>query len=203
MNKMVLLLVICSLFTAFNCSTGSGNKTNSINIAELNPYFPAALGSKWLYIKEAPNEETELFTVEVKELNQHSDGYSIKVSSFPFMTTDNTERNLKITNNGEVTINDYNGSAGVFIPSSVNFTSNYKWQFGIYNCSVNNEPLEIKTPAGIYSGCKYIYMTDGFTFSFEMWYKKGIGIVKWGANRTNPPILKPVYYVIKEADLKN
>lgn len=203
MNKIVLLLVICSLFTAFSCNSGSGSKDKSNNIEELNPYFPAAVGSKWVYINEAPREETVLFTVEVKDLFKNTGGYNLTVSSFPFMTTDNAERTLSISNDGAISISDYNGSAGVFIPSPGNFSPGYKWSFGIYTGRISDSDDEIKTEESKYSGCKYVLMTDGFTFSFEMWFKKGIGIVKWGANRTNPPVLKPVYYVLKEVKFKN
>lgn len=202
MNKTALLMVLCSLFTAFSCSNSSGNKDKSNTIAELIPYFPAATGSKWVYINEAPREETVLFTVEVKDLLKDADGFKLSLSSFPFMTADNTERTLSINSSGDISVNDYNGTSGVFIPSEDNFNSGYRWSFGIYKCSISDFSGEIKSEEGNYSGCKYVYMTDGFTFSFEMWFKKGTGIVKWGANRTNPPILKPVYYVLKELNLQ-
>lgn len=202
MNRIFMLLVFCSLFTAFSCSSGNSNKDITKKNEILNTYFPAAPGSKWIYINEAPRDETVLFTVEVKESLWKTDGYNITVSSFPFMTADNTEKRLLINSSGEVTINDYNGASGKFIPSPENFTSGYKWQFGIYSCFISDAAEEIKTEDGNYRDCKYVLMTDGFTFSFEMWYKKGTGIVKWGANRTNPPVLRPVYYVLKEHDIK-
>lgn len=200
MKKILILLpVLCTLFTAFSCGAGSTGKQK---FTSLNPYFPAAKGSKWVYINEAPREESIIFTVEVNEMLEQKNGYNLTVSSFPFMTADNTERTLILGFNGEISISDYNGSTGIFIPSPENLVQGYQWKFGIFNCMVSDAAEEIKTEAGNFSGCKYILMTDGFTFSFEMWYKKGTGIVKWGANRTNPPVLRPIYYVLKNYNIK-
>jgi hypothetical protein len=35
-----------------------------------------------------------------------------------------------------------------------------------------------------------------------MWYKKGVGIVKWGSHRTNPPILDRTYYVLRKYSIQ-
>ncbi|HMQ80750.1 MAG TPA: hypothetical protein PKD94_14390, partial [Ignavibacteria bacterium] len=125
-------------------------------------------------------------------------GIQMKVSSFPYLTQDNEERTLLVKNNGEIEINNYMGTSGVIIPSPDNFKTGSKWSFGIFNASVNSEKELAVTEDGTYNDCIYVMMTDGFTFSYEMWFVKDIGIVKWGANRTNPPQLTPIYFVLKE-----
>jgi hypothetical protein len=142
-----------------------------------------------------------LFTVRAADIRKVESGIQAKMSSFPYLTKDNTARTITVKTNGEIEINDYFNGSGVIIPAENNFKKGYQWTFGIFGGSVNSENETIKTEAGFFDNCYYILLTEGFTFSFEMWFKKDVGIVKWGANRTNPPTFNPVYYVLKEYKL--
>jgi hypothetical protein len=202
---IVFITVLFSILTAFSCNSSDtkskiSEKKNS-GEQNLNVYFPLKEGNKWIYINEAPREESELFTVGAKDVKKVDGGIQLKISSFPYMTKDNEERSIKVRSNGEIEINNYMGTGGVFVPAPDNFKTGYTWNFGIFNGYINNNTETAVTEDGTYTDCFYVLLTDGFTFNFEMWYKKDVGIVKWGANRTNPPTLKPQYYVLKEKNL--
>ena len=91
------------------------------------------------------------------------------------------------------------GSSGesLLLPREKNLREGYTWTYEAFGANITTKSQQVKTEAGSFD-CIYIMFTDGFTFSYEMWLAKDTGIVKWGANRTNPPTLKPVYYVLKE-----
>lgn len=194
-----------AILSAFSCNSSKTKSKveirNQTSIEDYNPYFPLKEGNKWVYINEAPRNESELFKVEAKDVKKVDGGIIMKVTTFPYLTKDNEERSITVKTNGEVEVSNYMGVSGVFVPSPDNFKTGFKWSFGIFNGSINSDKETIVTEDGTYNDCYYIMITDGFTFSFEMWYKKDVGIVKWGANRTNPPQLKAIYYVLKEHTL--
>ncbi|HAX48812.1 MAG TPA: hypothetical protein PK605_01415 [Ignavibacteria bacterium] len=204
-SKYTILVIIILAGSAFSCNSGDtktsvkDKKTNSVNF---NEYFPISEGNKWVYINEAPREETVLYTVQVKDLKKVEEGMQFKVSTFPYLTQSNEERTVKIRNSGEIEIKDYMGASGTIVPKAGDMRTGYDWKFGIFTGYVNSENETAVTEAGTYNNCIYVSMTDGFTFSYEMWFKKDVGIVKWGANRTNPPQLTRTYYVLKEIELK-
>jgi hypothetical protein len=200
MVKIFVILIFLIAFTsAFSCNSSESKKTSEINKKSSagNPFFPLADGNYWTYLNEPPGEETELFTVKVKGTKKTEDGIQLKVTSFPYLTKDNTEQSLRMKSNGEIEAINYFNVTGVFVPAPENFKKGYEWQYGLFKGYVNGENESVKTDAGTFDNCYYVMITEGFTFSFEMWYKKDVGIVKWGANRTNPPSV-PVYYVLSE-----
>ena len=205
--RTIALLNICFyVLTAFQCNSSESvkneekKKENSGN-SNFNPYFPVKDGNTWTYINETPREETELFTITASEIRKVEGGIQVKLSSFPFLTKDNESRSITVMGSGAIEINNYMGNSGVIFPSENNFSKGHSWSFGIFNAKINSCVESVTTEDGEFTDCCYAMMTDGFTFSFEMWFKKDIGIVKWGANRTNPPILRAVYYVLKEHKL--
>lgn len=203
-SKISLLILVIFAVTAFSCNSSDTKSKSEIKKTEdgnFNPYFPLKENNKWVYINEAPRDETITFTVEAKDSKKVDSGIQLKVSSFPYLTQDNAERTLTVRSNGEIEIDNYMGTSGVIITSPGNFKTGNKWSFGVFNATVISEKETAVTEDGTYNDCVYIMMTDGFTFSYEMWFKKDVGIVKWGANRTNPPQLKPLYYVMKDHKL--
>lgn len=203
LSRYIFILFMLLLSTAFSCNSGNSRSNKEKSSGDnFNMFFPVSDAGKWVYINEAPREETVIYTVQVKDVKKGDDGIQFKVTSFPFLTQSNEERTLKIHNNGEVEINDYMGSSGIIFPKAGDMKKGYKWSFGIFTGYVNSERETATTEAGTYDNCVYVSITDGFTFSYEMWFKEDAGIVKWGANRTNPPQLKRIYYVLKEIELK-
>lgn len=207
MTKVILILVLSLHFlTAFNCN-GSGNGKNEVKKTDSsgensNRYFPLSEGNSWSYVNEAPREETELFEVKAKDFKKIESGVQLKVSCFPFLTKDSESRTIKVKSGGQIEISGYMGFEGVIIPAQDNFKDGFVWKFGELTGRLSNFNDTVRTEAGNFTDCFYVILTDGFTFSYEMWFKKDIGIVKWGANRTNPPVLKPIYYILKEYTLK-
>ncbi len=200
MAKTILTLVffIC-VASAFRCNSTDTKKpgVETSKSSYANPYFPVTDGNYWAYINEAPRKESEEFTVTVKDSKKTEDGMQVKVSSFPYLTKENTEQSLRVKSSGEIEAINYFNVTGTFVPAPENFKKGYEWQYGIFGGRITPEPNPVVTEAGKFEDCYYVMITEGFTFSFEMWYMKDVGIVKWGANRTNPPSVA-VYYVLKE-----
>jgi hypothetical protein len=185
------------------CNSSDVKKTSSKTSSYFNPYFPTTVGNFWTYINEAPRDETELITVKVDSVKARTDGNYIFMSSFPFFDKLNRPRYLTIKENGEIDLApevNIRGRQGPYIPATENFKKGYQWDFG-WKGYVNDGDVTVTTETGTFEGCYFVLITDGFTFSHELWFKKDVGIVKWGSNRTNPPTLKPIYYVLKEYKL--
>ena len=192
---------ICALF-AFQCNSGKTvKKEDPVNGGNYNSYFPVKEGNYWKYISAAPREETERFEVKINSLSNTANGIIANLSSFPFLSGVNAESNILIKAGGEIEVNDFLNLSGIIFPEEKYFTAGYTWKFGSLNGYVSESTDTIKTDMGTFKNCMYIILTDGFTFSYEMWFKKDTGIVKWGANRTNPPTLYPKYYIIYDYKL--
>lgn len=196
------MIVILATAVSFQCNSGDVKtkvKKNE-NGAEtyFNPFFPLKDGNKWVYVNEAPREETELYKIEISDVIKTDGIKQMKASSFPYLTKEDTEQILKVNSQNEIIVTDYFSSTGVFVPSKSDLKAGYTWNLGIFTGRVSDEPNPVKAETETFENCIYVLMTDGFTFSFEMWYKRDVGIIKWGANRTNPPTLKPYYFVLKE-----
>lgn len=200
-----LLMLISAIALSFQCNSGDVKtkvkKDGSTNGKYWNPYFPLKEGNKWVYESDTKDPENRMFTVKISDQKETDLDLQLKASSFPYLTKENTEQELKVNSNGEVIVKDYFSATGVFVPAESDMKNGYTWNLGIFTGRVSNEPNSVTTESGTFENCIYVLMTDGFTFSFEMWYKKDIGIVKWGANRTNPPILQPEYFTLKEYNL--
>jgi hypothetical protein len=206
MKLFFILLLSLQFLTAFSCNN-SGNGKNEIKKSEstgdnVNAYFPLSDGNSWEYVNEGPRNETELFDVNVTNLKIIDGGIQIEMSCFPYLTLDNGSRTLIVKQDRSIEISDYAGNSGIIVPAQDNFKDVYEWKFGELTGRMSRFSDTVKTEAGNFARCFYVILTDGFTFSYEMWFKKRIGVVKWGANRTNPPVLKPVYYILKEYTLR-
>lgn len=205
-HRTLSLAVIFALITvSFRCNSGDVNtrvkKESGEKISNLNHYFPLKEGNKWVYVNEAPREETEQYKIVISDVKKTERGLQVKASSFPYLTKENTEQTITVNSKNEVELNNYLSTTGIFVPSPESMTKGYSWSFGIFKGYVNETGLRVTAETETFDDCIYVLMTDGFTFSFELWYKKDIGIVKWGANRTNPPTLNHVYYVLTEYKL--
>jgi len=205
-HRTLSLAIIFALITvSFMCNSGDVNtrekKESGEKTSNLNHYFPLKEGNKWVYVNEAPREETEQYIISISDVKKTEQSLQMKASSFPFLTKENTEQTITVNSKNEVELINYFSATGVFVPSPENMTKGYSWSFGIFRGYVNETGLKVTAETETFDDCIYVLMTDGFTFSFEMWYKKDIGIVKWGSNRTNPPTLNPVYFVLTEYKL--
>lgn len=201
--KFILYItVLFSILSAFSCnSSDTKSKITEKKTAGgeiFNQYFPLKEGNTWKYVNEGPRDETELYVVKASDVKKVEGGLQMKLSTFPYFTKDNENRSITVKTNGSIEINNYMGNTGIIIPAQEDFKTGYKWSFGIFTGYINSDKETAVTEDGTYNDCYYVLMTDGFTFNYEMWFKKDVGIVKWGANRTNPPQLKAQYYVLSE-----
>jgi len=105
---------------------------------------------------------------------------------------------IAVDQTGNVYVTEPNGKQLLLLPETGKFKDDYTWKYNDYLYGyLKTTPIQVKTEAGTFD-CIFILFTEGFTFTIEMWLAKDVGIVKWGANRPNPPTLAFQYYVLKE-----
>lgn len=191
------IIVILFSFILYSCNSSSDTK----KINNANPYFPVGEGNTWEYINEAPRDESEIFKVTMQNFKEDNGTVYVELSSFPFFSKENKKVTLAITKEGKVSTEPYDSSS-VFIPKTRDIINGYQWNYGQWSASVNFLNDTIKTENGTYTNCMFLNFAISITFSAEIWLAKDVGIVKWGYNRTNPPTLRPIYYVLKKIDIK-
>lgn len=157
-----------------------------------NEYFPLKNNMSWKYVNEAPREETIIIDINCKIAEN-----KIMFDNYPFFGNSESGTEFFTDESSNLFVKEKAGGSFLLLPPANKFADNYRWKYSnLLSAYMTKTPVEVKTEEGIYS-CIYVVFTDGFTFSYEMWLAKGVGVVKWGANRTNPPSI-PVYYVLKE-----
>ena len=192
-----LAFIILSSFASLGCKSSDG-LSNKKNNAGSNPYFPVKDNSKWQYINEGPRDETELFSVNIKSVKEDGSDIIAVFDSFPFFMKQNEQTTLRIKSNGEVYILDKDLKENLFLPEPSKYQPNYTWQYGEWTAYIAQTDETVVTEKGTYEHCLSIgFSLGGITYSSVMWLSKDTGIVKWSSNRTNPPTLKPIYYVLK------
>ena len=197
MNKFAAAFFIIVLLSglSFQCKS-SENQGN--NVQSTNPYFPVSKDSKWQFINEAPRDETELFSVSVTNIEKSGKDIVVSFDSFPFFTKQKEQTLVKIKSNGEIYVIDKNSVENMLLPQPSLYQANYTWSYGEWSAYIAGTDETVVTEKGTYEHCLLAgYSAGGITFSAVIWFSKEAGIVKWGANRTNPPLLKPLYYVLK------
>ncbi len=187
---LYISLLFVSQFSVIQCNSSS--KKSDEKPLTANPYFPVKDNSYWKYINEPPREESILIEVKCKELSK---ARTFEFDKFPFFGSNDGKAEIEIDSKGNVFVNS--GEASLLLPEEKKFIDGYSWKYGSLNAYLTATTRQVNTEAGSFD-CIYVMFTDGFTFSYEMWLAKNAGIVKWGANRTNPPTLKPLYYILKE-----
>lgn len=199
--RFSFLLFVSNIFF-FTCN--SSDKTNEDKVKDITTsskhsknLFPLSVGNKWEYVGELKNDETKP-VVEVLSAK----GSEFILSSFPFFPFfDESYKKIKITtDSGTIKVTLQDGSITTFLPDTTYLDVKKNWNCGVFVGYVSELKDSIKTEAGKFGGGYYIMFTEGFTFSIEMWLIPGVGIVRWGVNRTNPPT--PValykYYSLKK-----
>lgn len=195
------LIILITGFSNLACNSSDKNVKDP-SVKESNDYFPIQTGNKWEYINEAPREETELYSVEVKSVKPDGKDIVAELSSFPFFSKAQEITTVRIKPDGEIfVLNNSTGKNELFMPSPSSFSKGYSWQFGEWKGFIGSTDDSVKTEYGTFDNCIFLNYSIYFTFSAEIWIAKGKGIVKWGYNRTNPPTLKPQYYVLNKLSL--
>ena len=189
--KILFIIILC-FFQLCVIHCNSSQKNYSPKYLSANEYFPLKNNMSWEYINEAPRGETIIIDVICT-----GDGSKFHLDKFPFFGYTESKIEVFADEAGNIYVKDISGISNLLLPSSDIFTDGYIWKYtDLLQAYLTKTSVKVVTEAGTYD-CIYINFTDGFTFSYEMWLAKNTGIVKWGANRTNPPSI-PLYYVLKE-----
>jgi hypothetical protein len=166
-------------------------------------YFPLIEKGIWEYVNE-PGNEKENYKVELKSLTNENDTRIAEYSLLPyFLKNEETKNKLKIKPDGDIYIIENDGSEQLFIPAISKLEPGYRWKCGNWDANVAYINETLKTLYDTYENCIHLnFVMGGMTFSTEIWLAKRRGIVKWGANRTNPPSMNLKYYILKEVNFK-
>jgi hypothetical protein len=203
--KLIIIssfIILTAGFPNFGCNSSDKDLKDPSVTKENNDYFPLHAGNKWEYINEAPREETELYNVEVNQVKYEGKDMVAELSSFPFFTKSQEKTILRVKPDGEIfVLNNKSSKEELFMPSPSSFSKGYTWQFGEWKGFIGSTNDTVKTESGTFDNCIFLNFSIYYTFSAEIWIAKDKGIVKWGYNRTNPPTLKPQYYVLNKLSL--
>lgn len=198
-------VLINTAYLNYGCNSSSYKKEiikDTLSEQVYNPYFPANKGNMWEYINEAPREETELFKIEISSIKHDGEDQIVELSSFPFFSKSEEKTVLRIKPNGEVFLkNEISNKEELFIPEPTKMKKEYQWQFGEWSGFIGGTNETVKAEKETFDNCIFLNFAISITFSAEIWIAKDKGIVKWGYNRTNPPTLKPQYYVLNKLSL--
>ncbi len=194
-------VLINTAYLNYGCNSSS-YKQEIVKDTVYNPYFPANKGNSWEYINEAPRDETELYKVEISSVKYDGKDQIVELSSFPFFSKNEEKTSLRIKPNGEVfLINEKSNKEELFIPEPSKMKKEFQWQFGEWAGFIGGTNETIKAENESFTDCIFLNFSIYYTFAAEVWIAKNKGIVKWGYNRTNPPTLKPQYYVLNKLSL--
>jgi len=204
-SKFIIIssfIIFTAGFSNFSCNSSDKELKDPSVTKESNDYFPLRTGNKWEYINEAPREETELYSVEVNDVKSDGKDIVAELSSFPFFSKSQEITKLRVKPDGEIFVfNNKTNKDELFMPSPSSFSKGYSWQFGEWKGFVGSTKDSVRAENETFNNCVFLNFSIYFTFSAEVWIAKDKGIVKWGYNRTNPPTLKPQYYVLNKMSL--
>ena len=201
---IISYLFIAAAFPNFGCNSSENKKEvkDPSAVKGFNDYFPVQTGNKWEYINEAPREETEIYKVEVKNVKYEGKDLIAELNSFPFFSRTEEETTLRIMPDGEIYVySSKSNKEELFMPSPSKFSKSYSWEYGEWKGFIGSTNDSIKAENETFENCIFLNYSIFYTFSAEIWVAKDKGIVKWGYNRTNPPTLKPQYYVLNKLSL--
>ena len=198
LTYIALLLISASSSMFFYCNSSHNSKNEKGNVYDYNPYFIVGENLKWTYINQAPRDESEIFNAEISGITEDRESVTAQFKTFPFFNKTKSGCSVRMTKEGDVFVKDSTEDEKLLLPSASKLQKDYQWSFGFWSAVVMDTNVRIKTEKGDYNNCMYVaYSLGGITFSVELWFAKGAGIVKWGANRTNPPQKVYTYYVLQ------
>ena len=198
LTYIALLLISASSSLFFYCNSSHDSNHVTGKVYDYNPYFILGENLKWNYINQAPRDESELYNAEIAGITEDNESVTADFKTFPFFNKSKTGCSVRMTKDGNVFVKDSTEDEKLLLPSASKLQKGFSWQYGGWAAGVMDTNVTVKTEKGEYNNCIYVdYSLGGITFSVEVWYAKGAGIVKWGANRTNPPQRVYIYYVLQ------
>jgi hypothetical protein len=202
-RRIFLILIIQIIWLPLNCGSSQNEKKLDEKkpsvvgpVTILNPYFPLSTGNEWEYVNEEPGEELKTYKTGISTKWENSIEI-FELSSFPFFSREEKTARFVIKD-GAVYLTDTASNNRLLIPRPADLSKGHVWEFGEWRATIASTKESVKTEYGTFENCIYLNYSIYFTFSAELWLAQNAGIVKWGYNRTNPPTLKPEYYVLSK-----
>lgn len=188
---MMKVLLIIAVMGLMSCNSPSA-------MDDSGGLLPLA-GHTWTYeYSEKENPKTSLFAILESTIafGRISDA---TFNSFPCFGRD-TVTEIVIKNDGSYECLPMQNF--MFIPPPEKIKTGYSWESSEWKCRVVSESEEVKAFDKTYENCVYISYSLSITFSAHIWYKEGVGIVKWQFLRTNPPTTELGHYLLKTYSIK-
>lgn len=180
-NRIILVALVC--IVALSC-----NSSNNEVTVNTNPYFPLSNNLQLSYKSQLTGD-----TIDVKVKNiRNANNIEFQFDRFPYIWNLDTSIKVIVKNNGEVNCN-FLGEDFIFLPSPNKMISGYNWTSQEWNANVSISD-SITIGDVIYKDIYKVSYNLSITYIAELWFAKGVGIVKWGFNRTNPPTAEFEYF---------
>lgn len=177
----VIIFITC--FAVVSCNS---SKIESTQIGNL--YFPL---SNNLQLNYRSSLTDNIVTINISKSGK-KDSDEFLFDRFPFIWNLDSSVNVFVKNDGEV-ICKFFGEDFIFLPSMEKMKSGYKWETQEWNAVISNQSsisLSNKTYNGVYK----VSYNLSITYNAEIWFAKGVGVIKWGFNRVNPPTPEFEYF---------
>lgn len=175
--KMVLLILIPVFF--YSCST------TSINISN-DEFIPISVKNKWIYKYDHELNPKNL-SFQINEVKSSNGSKQVTFDNFPCLGLYDSKAIIIKNTDGSYKLDYPEAVDFIFIPPQDKIETGYRWTSGEWNCSILGINESLVIDGKTYTDCLHITFSSSITFWGEMWIKKGVGIVKWAFNRTNPP----------------
>ncbi len=188
MRIIILIIVVIAV-----CSCNSSNTNNPESV-----YIPFDKGNRWSY-KYDPELNPKNSSFAIKNMSGRK---TAEFDQFPCLGFFDNAAIVVMSDNGSYILDYPEAQDFEFIPPADKVKDGYQWTSGEWICNIRgiNEVLTINGKT--YNDCLHIEFSSSITFWGEMWIKKGVGIVKWAFNRTNPPTTELGYYELDEYIVK-
>lgn len=167
-------------------SCNSSSRDASVNNS--NPYFPLSNNMTLNYKSLNSDKITNVKVLSSSERNLND----FTFSRFPFIWNLDSSIKVSVTNDGEILCKFF-GEDLILLPSSDKMKTGYNWtsqEWNVYIESLSQMQIGNQTFDDVYK----VNYNLSITYTSEIWFAKGIGIIKWGFNRVNPPTLNIEYH---------
>lgn len=193
--KLSLLIIITSFISCDGAKDKGGSSTDK------STYFPMSEGNRWSY-SSADSTKGKRYNVSVESVKEKDASVTAALSSFPFFWIKDDKRSLKLSKDGELSLIIDGGDDVLLIPVKDKTKKDYNWKSGEWQCYITQTDTSVSAGGKTYEKCLQINYSLSITYLGEIWYAPGVGIVRWGFNRTNPPNMSFEYYYLKRHEVE-
>ncbi|KAA0210323.1 MAG: hypothetical protein WBP57_08955 [Ignavibacteria bacterium] len=176
--KKIFVVVLALSIFSISCNSSSIKSIENFN----NQYFPL---KDRMNLRFRSTQDSELTKVNVTFKSENDSAIIYSFDKFPFIWGSDSAVNVYITRYGEIYC-ELKGQNLLFLESPEKLTSGNYWHSNGWNISVS-EMKELIVNEEKFVDVKKVSYNLSITFTAEIWFSKGIGVIKWGFNRVNPP----------------